>query len=211
MVAYLLSKHTFYPLLLSFTLLLLSPSTPPHQMQFSFHFFPLFLKKNRLHYISFHLLLFTFPLLFTLALLILPGDLIDPLFVGSSGKLPGMCTEPGNALPAARGGEGGAGVSSPLCKFTEFAVRAGAGAGQPLSDRPRAGPLHDMTLWHVTAPAGLAPGSLGRAATSGPGRRSVLTVNNLMAVPAKVLGTLSSHIRHMMRLLSSISVATIGT
>ena len=64
-------------------------------------------------------------------------------------------------------------MSFPLCRFTEFAVRAGA--GQPLSDRPRAGLLHDMTLWHVTAPAGLAPGSLGRAATSGPGRRSVLT------------------------------------
>ena len=88
-----------------------------------------------------------------------------------------MRTEPGNALPAVRGGEGGAGVSSPLCKFTEFAVRAGAGAGQLLSDHPRAGLLHDMTLWHVTAPAGLAPGSLGRAATSTPGRRSVLTDN----------------------------------
>ena len=37
-----------------------------------------------------------------------------------------MLTEPGNALPAARGGEGGAGVSSMLCRFTEFAVRAGA-------------------------------------------------------------------------------------
>ena len=89
--------------------------------------------------------------------------------------LPGMLTEPGNALPAVRGGEGGAGVSFPLCRFTEFAVRAGAGAGQPLSDRPRAGLLHAMTLWHVTAPAGLAPGLLGRAATSTPGRGSVLT------------------------------------
>ena len=40
----------------------------------------------------------------------------------------------------------------------------GRGGGQPPDDRPRAGLVHTMTLWYVSAPAGPAPGPLSRAA-----------------------------------------------
>ena len=141
------SSSSSPPLFYSFTPLSLHPSSP----KFYFHFFPLFLKKNRLNSFCFHFLLFTSPLLFTLALLILPGGLIV-LFCRLLGMLPGMRTEPGNALPAAEGRQGRCRCVVPACRFTEFAVRAGGGGGPPAEPR-----------------------SLGRAASSGPGRRSVAT------------------------------------
>ena len=61
-------------LLLSSSLLLFYSSLPPPLLpKILLSFFSLFLKKNRLNSFCFHFLLFTSPLPFTLALLILPG------------------------------------------------------------------------------------------------------------------------------------------